>query len=498
MSFYLGIDAGQTVVKAVLFDEDFNEVGQGKQASPNASPEPRFVERSQDDLWSAANSAISEAISTSGVSAKDIQGVGIAGHGDGLHLVDAKGDAVGPAIMAVDSRAWREMDAILSDSESSKRILETSGQVPFLGSTGVIMSWVNNNKPELLDKSDSMLFCKDVLRLRLTGSVGTDFSDASASFLDVANSKWSKQVLAEYGLHDYENLLPNLNKSTDMVAGVSKAAAEQTGLVEGTQLAAGSHDVHAAALGMGSLIEDTLTMVAGSFSINAVTTTNTAVDPRWQSRLSLDAQLRIAMSTSATASTTLEWVLKTLGLNDSDARERVFKQASEIKQSDDLPILLPYLYASPFGEVPSGTFLGLRSWHTPAHLIRATLEGLVWMHLWHTDALSSAFNFEGVIRLAGGVSRSAMYCQMVADAMNVQVQTIQTRETGAFGAAGLVAMGTGQLSSEQLSNKVKVDKTFEPDPKGVRYWEQRKSILYQAHTSFSPIWQKLSGNLGEA
>lgn len=497
MTYFLGIDAGQTVVKAVLFDESLNEIGQAKHKSPNDSPQPRFVQRSQDDLWKAANNAIADAVDSSGVSAKDIKGVGIAGHGDGLHLVKNDGSAVGSAIMAVDSRAWKEMDEILSDQKRAEAILDVSGQVPFLGSTGVIMAWVKNNQPELLDQADAMLFCKDVLRLKLTDTIGTDYSDASASFLDVANAQWSDEVLAGYGLSDYRHLLPELNKSTEIVAEVSSSGARDTGLLEGTALAAGCHDVHAAALGMGSLVEDTLTLIGGSFSINAVTTTSTAVDPRWQSRVSLDAKMRISMSTSATASTSLEWVLKTLGIQTDQQRSKVFEEAAAIDQSDDLPILLPYLYASPFGEAPSGTFLGLRSWHRPAHLIRATLEGLVWMHIWHTDALSSSFRFNGAIRLGGGISRSDLYCQMISDSIGSPVETIQTQETGAFGAAGIAAIGGGYLTVEEVGERVRVEKRFEPNSSGVSYWETRKHILYETHAALSPIWKQLSETQSE-
>jgi L-xylulokinase len=492
VTYFLGIDAGQTVVKAVLFDESFNEIGQASNASPNDSPQPRFVQRSQQDLWKAASASISDAIGSAGVSPAEIKGVGIAGHGDGLHLVQNNGASVGEAIMAVDSRAWREMDEILSDQKRSQEILDVSGQVPFLGSTGVIMAWVKNNQPELLEQSDAMLFCKDVLRLRLTETIGTDYSDASASFLDVAKAEWSNEVLQGYGLGDYQHLLPKLDASTEIVAEVTSQGAKETGLVEGTSLVAGSHDVHAAALGMGSLQENMLTLIAGSFSINAVTTNSTATDPRWQSRVSLDTSKRISMSTSATASTTLQWVLKTLGIKTEDERSKIFQAAATIDQSDDLPILLPYLFASPFGETPSGTFLGLRSWHTPAHLIRATLEGIVWMHIWHTDALSSSFSFDGTVRLGGGISRSELYCQMVADALGSAVETIQIQETGAFGAAGLAAIGANHFSLEEIGERVRVDKRFEPNSSGVSYWENRKHILYQTHSALSPIWEKLS------
>ena len=492
MGFYLGLDVGQTVTKAVVFDEEFREVGAGSAQSPTSSPQPRFVERSQEALWSAASDAIAEAVKQSAIRTRDIRGVGVAGHGDGLHLVDSNGEPIGQAVMAVDSRAWSEMDAILNNPSRADLILERSGQVPFLGSTGVIMEWFHHNHPDLLESADSLLFCKDVIRNRLTGSVGTDFSDASASFLDVRNSAWSSAVLAAYGLGGYADMLPALSHSADVVGGVSGAGAIATGLHESTPVVAGCHDVHAVALGMGSLAEGTLTLIAGSFSINAVTTTSTATDPRWQSRVSLTPGLRMAMSTSATSSTALEWLLASLGVATAEERDRLFAKAGALDVTEDMPIFLPYVFASPFGQTPSGTFLGLRSWHTPAHLLRAGLEGLVWMHLWHTDALADQFEWSAPIRIGGGISRSAVYSQLVADAMGMPVETVTTNETGALGAAALAATGTGHLSSpSDLSDHVRVARQFEPTATGVSYWQERKSLLYQAHQSLAEVWSNL-------
>lgn len=493
MGYYIGLDAGQTVTKAVVFDESLAEVASARASSPNVSPEPRFVERSHEDLWAAASGALREALSKAQVSSLDVKGIGVAGHGDGLHLLDSRGDGVGACIMAVDSRAGREMDGILADPDRSKRILHTSGQVPFLGSPGVIMAWVANNRPDLLDQASVMVFCKDVIRNSLTGSSGTDFSDASASFLDVAKARWSTEVLEDYGLSDYEHLLPPLSPSSEIVGAVTSAAAEATGLAEGTAMVSGCHDVHAAALGMGSLREDTLTLITGSFSINAVTTMSDAVDPRWQSRASLTPGLRMAMSTSATASTSFEWALRTLGAPDEAARDALLAEASQIGLSENLPLFLPYIYASPFGDAPSGTFLGLRSWHTQAHLVKSVLEGLLWMHLWHTDALSESFTWSGSIRLGGGVSRSPLFCQMVADATEAVVETVETEETGAFGAAALAALGTGRLSSiEEVAPLVRVKTSFEPSRDGVEYWRERKALFYSSHDALWPIWRQMA------
>jgi L-xylulokinase len=489
-TYFLGIDAGQTVVKAALHDGSLNQVAVARGHSPNQTPEARRVERSQEDLWEAARDAISRVIQESGVKASEIAAVGLAGHGDGLHLVDRAGGPVGPAVMAVDSRAWKEMDEILADPVRSDTILRLSGQVPFLGSTGVIMLWTARHHPEFLEQAHAMLLCKDVLRLRLTGEIGTDFSDAAGSFLDAKEGAWSQQVLDAYDLGGFAHLMPSLHRSTEVVGAITREASEQTGLAVGTPVVAGSHDVHAAAVGMGSLQDNMLTLIAGSFSINGVTTREDHTDPRWQSRLSVEAGLRIAMSTSATASTTLEWFLRQAGAQDASDRDALFAEASTLGATADLPLVTPYVFASPFGSEPSGTYLGLRSWHTPAHLLKATLEGIVWMHSWHAGALSDAFSFKPPARLGGGLANSPLYSQMVADALNMCVEVVDNEETGSFGAAAYAATGIGHFSElSEARAFVEVSRTHEPTPEGVGYWATRLELFEQAHTHLGPLWR---------
>lgn len=487
--YFLGIDAGQTVVKAVVHDSSMQKIAVARGASPNSTPAARRVERSHDDLWNAANSAIKDVLAISGVNPAEISAIGITGHGDGFHLVDAAGGAVGPAIMAVDSRAWREREEILADDARSDTILRISGQVPFLGSPGIMLAWTAKNHPELLEKAHAMLGCKDVLRLRLTGHIGTDYSDASASFLDTRTSQWSQELLDAYGVGDQMHLLPSLHSSVDVVGTISPEAAALTGLMAGTPVVAGSHDVHASALGMGSLRDGALSLIAGSFSINAVTTTTDHTHPDWQNRLSVEPGLRMAMSTSATASTTFEWFLSTLGIHTSAERDALMAEAKALPTSHDLPVLTPFLFASPYGEAPSGSFVGLRNWHTPAHLMRATLEGIAWMHVWHCNALARAFQWDSTVRLGGGIANSDFYSDMVANALNVTVEVVSNDETGCFGAAAMAATGVGYFEDyRDAFRHVQVERTHTPTAEEVDYWTERQVLLQDTTDALMPIW----------
>jgi L-xylulokinase len=66
--------------------------------------------------------------------------------------------------------------------------------------------------------------------------------------------------------------------------------------------------------------------------------------------------------------------------------------------------------------------------------LKALLEGTVFNHKGHVDTLRSGFEFTRV-RLTGGGSRSALWSQMFADALDLTVEVTDAGETGALGAA---------------------------------------------------------------
>lgn len=487
---FVGVDAGQTTVKAVVHDRLLRPVAIGRRTSPVHHPEPRFAERSQDELWRSAAEAIAEAVAQ--VDASRIAGVGISGHGDGLHLVDRDGAPASPAITAMDGRAFREWQGVVRDEERAGTILEVSGQQAPLGGAGPLLTWMREHGS--VDDAAALVWCKDVLRLRLVGGAPeTDLSDATASFLDMRTGEWSRQVLEAYGLGWAERLLPPLRLSTDIAGAVTAAASAETGLPEGTPVVVGLHDVQASAIGSAALVPGRLSLIAGSFSTNGVTTTGTASDPRWQCRVSIRPDLRVAMSTSPTASPALEWAVRVLGGSGDPAaaRDALFAEAATLDPLDDTPAMLPFVLGSPLGDAPSATFAGLRAGHGRGHMFRGVLEGIAYMHVWHTRALASSYSWDEPIRLGGGISRAPLYAQMVADAMGQPVSVVRGDEVGAFGAAAVAAVGVGRFSSiDEAQELVELSDPVRSRPELRAHWEALITRFDELSDALTPWWER--------
>jgi L-xylulokinase len=140
-------------------------------------------------------------------------------------------------------------------------------------------------------------------------------------------------------------------------------------------------------------------------------------------------------------------------------------------------VFLPFLFGSPHGDDASAAFVGLRGWHDRGHLLRALLEGIVFNHRTHLDALASAFELTGPVRLGGGGARSALWSQLLADTVRLPLETTDTDEPGARGAAVLAGLGAGCWSSvdEAADATVRVLRRYEPAAAGVvrmaRRWD---------------------------
>ncbi|MFI5958758.1 FGGY-family carbohydrate kinase [Cryptosporangium sp. NPDC051539] len=444
--YLLGIDAGQTVIKAALFDPSGHEVAVARATTAVSSPHPHWQERDMDAAWGAAADAVRQVLDVSEVDPTAVLAVGLAGHNDGLHLVDGAGRPVRPAVLATDSRAVAEAARLCELTGESA--LAMTGSVPLPYSPVSILAWLRAHEPSALERAAALLYCKDWLSLNLTGEVATDPTDASAFATDLWTQEWSTAVLELYGLEDVARLLPPMRRSSVVSGTVTATAAERTGLRPGTPVVTGCHDVDANALGIGAIGTGALSLVLGTFSINQVVGNAPVVDPRWQARTFFPdgASPRwLHMSTSPSGASNLEWAVRQFGGASYESVISAALRDGALAPVVDDPLYLPFLYGGP---VPSsgGGLVGLRGWHTAADVYRAVLEGIVFNHRWHVEALGSSFPLVGAARLCGGGARSAAWSQLLADALGLPVEVTDAAEAGARGAAMLAGAGVGAFA----------------------------------------------------
>ncbi len=493
--YLLGLDAGNTVIKAVLFDLNGRQVAAHGVDGVTHKPRPGHIERSVPELWENAKAAIAGCVTSAGIDPHRIVGIGTAGHGNGLYLLDRAGAPL-IGIQSLDTRA-AALAAEL-DAASGPAMHAIGLQRPWPSQTPVLLAWLKRHRPDLYARAGTLLFAKDVLTERLTGTIASEISDMSgAGLLRLPEAIYDTRLLALYGLEDAEAMLPPLHQPTDIVGAVTRDAAAATGLVEGTPVVAGFFDVIASALGSGAAGAGAASIVAGSWSLNQVFSDAPVRDDRVFMVAAYGPGRFVNMENSATSAANLEWYVRTLverGGHHEDPFGFVNDAVAKVAPAHDDPLFHPFLYGGRMGAHQRGGFFGLAGWHGEGHMVRALFEGVVFEHRRHVGVLADAGVTFSTATLSGGGSRSPHWPQMFADALGVPVTVAETREAGALGAAIGAGVGVGAFSdvAEGVALMTRASASFAPDPAMTGHYDRRYAIYARLTESLRPFWAELA------
>ncbi|MFS8048193.1 FGGY-family carbohydrate kinase [Rhizobium sp. BR 314] len=501
--YLLGLDAGNTVIKAVIFDRQGNEIAAASAEGHSRMPCPGHVERGLDELWANAGKVIRTCIEQAGVSPGDIVAVGCAGHGNGLYALDREGRPL-LGIQSLDTRAvglveeWQEKGV-------GDRTYPIGQQRPWPSQTPTLLAWLKRRQPETFARIGTVFLCKDFIVNRLTGVRVSEVSDMTGcGLLHVVDRRYDYGLMEVYGLGDCMELLPPLIESSDIAGHVTAEAAALTGLAIGTPVVGGLFDVVASAIGSGVTRTGAASIIAGTWSINQVIVDTPRLDGPVFMSSTFDRKRYMAIESSATSAANLEWLVREffsdVSLDGRSPFDLCGDLAAGIEPAGDDPLYHPFLYgAQQSGNARAG-FYGVAGWHTKGHLVRAVLEGVAFGHRQHIETMRQAGAVFNEAVLSGGGSRSLIWPQIFADVLGLPVSIARSRETGALGAAITAGTGIGVFAdfAAGAASMVRVERNYVPNGHLQSHYERRYGLYNDILTAMAPIWRRLSSSLPSA
>lgn len=494
MSYLLGLDAGNTVIKAVLFDRNGRQCAMHALDGHSSAPRPGHVERDLDELWTNAGTAIRACIEKAGIDPAQIAGIGCAGHGNGLYLLDSDGAPV-LGVQSLDSRAAAlAAELTLAGGDSLQEICL---QKPWPSQTPTLLAWVKRYAPDLYGRAATVMLCKDFITFRLTGERVSDISDMSGcGLLRLPEGRYDDELLALYGLADARHMLPRLADPAEVVGRVTARAAAQTGLAEGTPVIAGYFDVIASAMGSGVIAPGEASIIAGTWSINQVFSETAVNDPSIFMVAKFGADRFVTIESSATSAANLEWYVREIVERYGETEDPFAlcnDRVASIRPAPDDPLFHPYLFGSRLGAECRAGFYGLAGWHSDGHLLRALFEGVMFEHRRHIDVLSKAGLSIRKAVLSGGGSRSPHWPQIFADGIGIPVATAEARETGALGAAIGAGVGIGLFDRYEtgIAAMTRPRGNFVPDSGMQAHYDRRYTLFGRTRDAMRDIWADL-------
>ena len=430
----LGVDIGTTSAKAVAFDADGRALGRGETAYQLLEPEPG--QAVQDPV--AMVEGTLAAVRTAAAAARDrgarIVALSLSGAMHSLVGLDGAGRALTPLITWADMRATEQAERLRREHPE---LHDRTGTPLHPMAPLAKLVWFAENEPGTFAAVRRWAGIKELVVARITGAWAVDHSIASGTgLLNLQALDWDREALAIAGI-DADRLSP-LVPTTERLA--LDAAAGELGLDADLPVIVGAGDGPLANLGLGAVRPGVAACSIGTSGALRLMVERPAVDPqRSVFCYALTPGRWVVGGAINNGGVVLRWAGEALAPDLGERAEvQLLALAERVPPGSDGLIMLPYLLserAPHWSSEPRGAYVGLTRHHRRGHLVRAALEGVCQQLALVLASMRDAGNEVHEIRATGGFARSALWRQMLADALGMPIGFAAGHEGSAFGAA---------------------------------------------------------------
>lgn len=496
MAYFMGIDVGTSSVKSLIMDENGMEIGSASKKYDVLQPKMNYAEQDPEEIWEATKFTLRELSSRFPEAIRELKGISYSGQMHGLLLVDEKVIPTCNMIIWQDHRSVDQRDKIYSLVPFEEFNRTTLNQ---LSPGYLIMSlmWVKEHEPEIYNRSAQFMLPKDYVRYKMCGGLGTDMSDASASVIfDTAGRCWPWQVIERLGLR--KDLFPECHESREIAGAVTRECAEATGLREGTPITYGGGDTLMHEIGTGLIQEDRpwVSNIGTACQVTCVMD-HPVYDKQFRTNTfcCVKEDMWMLMAVGMCGGSAMKWMQGILKVDDF---EQLNRMAEQVRPGSDGVIFLPYLSGTRCPEndpLSKGIYLGLSLEHGRNHLVRSTMEGVVYSLKSDLELLKVLTKKDPDVMIAsGGGARGKLFLQMQADIFQKPLYTTESAEQACIGAAITAAVGVGYYHSfeEACERTVRLKKeVIEPIPENCRRYEEYYEVYKEIYNHNKELFWRM-------
>jgi len=465
--YLLGIDVGTTGTKTLLFSADGELLGHAYRGYDMYNPQVGYSEQNAEDWWNAVCETVREVCADPAIG-KAVAAISLSLQGGTMVAVDKDMQPVRPAMVWNDGRGSQQMEEYIREVGDAETMYQKTGWRLGRAMLAIESRWMRDNEPELFEKTAMFLSVPDYISMKMTGIPAVDMSDAGNNqFANIRTGCYDPEILKFSGVTEAQ--LPKLVHSGDVIGNLTEEAAKAMGLSTDCVLVAGAHDQYAVALGAGALHNGDILIGSGTCWVvtaigdepafeTGLAQSIAAVPGKWGSLLSLSS-----------GGVCLEWWRKNLTVAADGSQipfDVINEEVAKRKAAEDGLFFYPFSgNAAPDRRFQKASFIGLDLSHDRFDIARAIMEGVAFQALWMMESFKTKPSSEG-LKLAGGASKSALWCQMVADIANLPVRIPEVADLACVGAAIMAGTGCGIYPNvEEGYKRLAVrERVIHPDP----------------------------------
>lgn len=510
----LAVDLGTSGMKVALITVQGQVLGWEAEPIRLIITPDGGAEQSPDEWWQTFLLTAGRLLQRNLVPVSSIRAICCSTQGEGTIPVDKDGNALMNCILWMDMRGashlHKQMQGAINvlgaDVFKVIRWIQLTGGMPSM--TGkdpaAHMLLVRDKFPEVYARTYKFLNVLDYLNLRLTGQFVATYDSILTSW--VTDNRNPDSIRYDAGLVKASGIdsdkFPDIVPCTAILGKLKPEVASALGLSSEVQVVAGSIDNTAASIGAGSVADHVTHLYIGTSSWLAAHVPYKKTDPI-SSLASVPCALPgryLLTALQATAGGNLNFLRDNILYHkDELLREERVPDVFKImdKMADRVPagsnglIYTPWIWGerAPVDErtLRAGLF-NVSLHNTRADIIRAFMEGVAYNTRW---LLAPVESFMGrkveSIHLAGGGGTSDVWCQMLADVLNVEIRQVQDSiQVNALGAALIASVALGEIKFSSVPELVKFKHSYIPNPK-------HRAVYDNGFETFKLIYKQMSG-----
>lgn len=472
--YLLGFDLGSSSVKASLVDITTGQLAATafypETEAPITAVKAGWAEQDPEMWWTNAKLALKKIMTDAGAKGDDIKAIGISYQMHGLVCVDKDSQVLRPSIIWCDSRAvpyGEEAFRTLGADLCLGHLLNSPGNF-----TASKLAWVKNNEPAIYDRISKVMLPGDYLAMKLSGEINTTISGLSEGMMwDFKEKKVASFLMEHYGIS--EDLLADIVPTFAVQAQVSRLAAEETGLKEGTPISYRAGDQPNNALSLNVFNPGEIASTAGTSGVVYGVSDQVSYDPK--SRVNSFAHVNYTTDLNRLG---VMLCINGTGILNAWVHRNITPDLSYAEMNDlaaQAPIGADGVTISPFGNgaerVLENREVGCQikginfNKHNRSHIVRAAQEGIVFSFCYGMEIMQQMGMQIGKIHAGkANMFLSPLFRETLASTSGATIELLET--DGSVGAAKGAGMGCGIYHDHnEAFASLKRIATIEPDVK---------------------------------
>lgn len=450
--YLLGFDVGSSSVKASLVEVESGAIAATaffpESEAPIKAVKAGWAEQDPQMWWDNAKLSLAKIMAETGAKGEDIKAIGISYQMHGLVCVDKDKKVLRDSIIWCDSRAVPYGEKAFRDLGAEKclgHLLNSPGNF-----TAAKLAWVKENEPDLYSKIDKIMLPGDYIAMKLSGSVNTTVEGLSEGMFWDFKEKQPAQFLLDYFGFD-KNLLAPTVPTFSVQAEVSREAAAETGLKEGTPISYRAGDQPNNAVSLNVFNPGEIASTAGTSGVVYGVLGNVNYDPK--SRVNTFAHVNYTKEQTRLG---VLLCINGTGILNAWIRRNVAPEGMSYSEMNEVAAKVPIgsegVTVIPFGNgaerVLENEDLGCSihglnfNKHTRAHVMRAEQEGIVFSFCYGMEVMRQmGMKINTIHAGKANMFLNPVFRDTLASTSGATIELYET--DGSVGAAKGAGMGAG-------------------------------------------------------